>query len=158
MQNKTPNPNQNSKKNQNQEQSPKKEHLLLMTVKTLLVILIFVALGMIIIIGKYYKNTEDKAVITPPNYSKETKNFYNLLEKNCKNSENRYQKSQCYVNTIQKISETDPEKAVKLCEMDVLLTLSKNDCYVMIAERVSSTCFAEVYNKALMICDKISEL
>ncbi|MCK4591991.1 hypothetical protein KAT63_00955 [Candidatus Parcubacteria bacterium] len=138
----------------------RKESLSLMTIKTLLAVIIFAGMGTIIIgggyiIGEYYKNTENEVVITPANYNQETKNYYNLLEKNCKNSENRYQKNQCYTITIQKISETDPEKAVKLCEIDALLILSKNDCYAMIAERISSTCFTEVYNKALMICDKI---
>ena len=138
-----------------------KEALSTMTARTVLIVVIF-GMGMIIVgngylIWEFYKNTENEIITIPVNHNQETENYYNLLEKNCKNSKNRYQKNQCYAITIQKISETDPEKAIRLCEMDILLTLSKNDCYMMIAERVSSTCFVEIYNKALMICDKIEQ-
>ena len=62
MPSKTKNLNQNSRSNKNQKRSFKKEPFSLMTVKTLLVILIFTALGTIIIggvyiIGEYHKKT-----------------------------------------------------------------------------------------------------
>jgi len=61
-------------------------------------------------------------------------------------------KEQCYNTLILKISETNPDEAVKLCETK---SLSKNGCYAMVAEKISFTHSAEIYNKALMIRDKI---
>ncbi|MBU1089189.1 hypothetical protein KKF38_00120 [Patescibacteria group bacterium] len=66
MPNQPQNPNQDS--GQNQEQLPKKEPFSLMTVKTLLVVLIFTALGTIIIGGGYLimsMSKTDNSIISP---------------------------------------------------------------------------------------------
>ncbi|MCK5123407.1 MAG: hypothetical protein KAQ87_04660 [Candidatus Pacebacteria bacterium] len=60
MSNKIKNLNQNSGQNKNQKRSSEKEPLSLMTVKTLLVVLIFTALAVIIIICGYLISLSDK--------------------------------------------------------------------------------------------------
>ena len=86
MHNKTQNLNQNSGQNKNQEQSLKKEPFSLITVKMLLVVLLFAGIGVIIIcgvclIGKYYKDKASNKIAEPIN--QEVENYYDLLEKKC---------------------------------------------------------------------------
>lgn len=60
----------------------KKESLSIITVKTLLAMLILVGIGMITIIGEYYKGKVDNKISKPVN--QETENYYDVLGKKCK--------------------------------------------------------------------------
>ena len=85
MPNKTQNLNQDSGQNKNQKQAPKKEPLSLMTVKILLAVLIFIALGTIVIGGAYLirKQENDKLNKILPALCKN--NFDCPLQTKCKN-------------------------------------------------------------------------
>ncbi len=76
----------------------------------------------------------------------------NKVKIKCESTKDIQKKDQCYNILISKISETDPDEAVKLCETKAL---SKDNCYAMVAEKISFTSSTEVYNTSLMICDKI---
>ncbi len=74
------------------------------------------------------------------------------LKEKCEDAKDRTEKEQCYNILILKVSETDFNEAVKLCEIK---SLSKDNCYASVAEKISFTRSTEIYSKALTICDKI---
>ena len=74
------------------------------------------------------------------------------LKEKCEDTKDGTEKEQCYNILISKISETDFNEAVKLCEIK---SSSKDNCYASVAEKISFTRSAEIYSEALTICDKI---
>ena len=76
----------------------------------------------------------------------------NKLEAKCEDIEDRLKKEQCYNILISKISETGFNEAIKLCDTK---SSAKDSCYVLVAEKISFTYSAEIYNEALTICDKL---
>ena len=159
MQNQIQNLNENLGQSKNQNQPPKKESLSLMTVKTLLVVLIVAAIGMIVvgryIFKDYYEMPENNRIVEPADQKIE--NYYNLLEKKCAGDscclsslkfmkENNYKeadenykcpngfkasglKCESSLGWCDPIEEKEINNEIALCE-EIIYEDSKNRCYI----------------------------